>query len=633
MLKNWFLIASVTFGVGFGTTLLLSKDAKLGAIAGAAGVPGVVLSVAMLKRQRQEEVEQQLFTARTTLTNLQQQEQAINQNIQQQQAAYAEATAKCQEIDRQFAALEMQQQGHLAAVNKLEREVAAKQTITDNLAIITAEKEANVDALESKLTLLHERQQVATASLLNQQEIEAEIVKFTAARSELMAEIEAQQAAKSELALAITQLQTYQTEIQDQIAEDKEICNKAEEYLQQVALESQDKREDCQELDILIKSKSAELNNIRENLANFQQQKTDAESAIRRLAIELQEVGEAILDQENVKQTLDDEIAQLSDNNAVMQKNLLAEQMEMVEQEIRTVEFTETEPITTQLNLDDSTWEQPEELEIRANLAEFDIQDLDITYLDVACPVPAAIDFDKLTTPYVAPPPAAVVETAEFDISNVDIAGLDIPTEYAVAPEFDLDDSIQAQLDSVAQVDMPEESGVDLELALQDLEITYIDLDVDLPSEPAAAMASLLEKVEEQPALAETKADQAAFDILDLDISGLDIPSLSEMMTFNFDESILAETKPDDSMAIDQLEVQWAADPTNWAASFVGNPHLQILQHIEEHGTIAHFEAAALLNDKKVAKQFAEKVNEYAELLPFAITIERSSNGNRYLKV
>jgi hypothetical protein len=599
MLKNWFLIASVTFGVGFGTTLLLSKDAKLGAIAGAAGLPGMVLSVAMLKRQRQAEVEAQLFTARTTLTNLQQQEQAINQNIQQQQTAYQAASMQCLEIDRQFAALEMQQQGHLAAVNKLERELAAKQTIADNLAIVTAEKEANVDALEGKLALLHERQQIATASLLNQQEIEAEIVKFMAARSELMAEIEAQTATKSALALAITQLQAYQAEIQGQIAEDKEICNKAEEYLQQVALESQDKQEDCQELDVLIKSKSAELNNIRVALTNFQQQKNDAEAAIRRLAIELQDVGEAILNQENVKQALDEEIAQLADNSAVQQQNLLTSALQ-------------PEPVVAQLNLDESTWEQPEALDIKADLTEFDI-----TYLEIVNPVavvPPVIDFAKLTTPYVAPPPAAI---EEFDILNVDVVGLEIPTEYA---EFNLDDSIQAQLDYVAAVDV--EGVQDFELALQDLEITYVDLEMN----PAPSS---------EPELTETKVDTAValFDILDLDIAGLDIPSLSEMMELNLDESILAETKPDDSLEIAQLEVQWAADPTNWAASFVGNPHLPILQHIEEHGSIAHFEAAALLNDKKVAKQFAEKVSEYIELLPFEISIERSSNGNRYLKV
>jgi hypothetical protein len=538
MLKNWFLIASVTFSVGFGTTLLLSKDAKPAAIAGAAGIPGVMMSVAMLKRQRQEEVEQQLCALRTNVKSLQQQEQAMVQNIAQQQVDHQAVTVQCQEIDRQFAALEMQQQGHAAAVNKLAREIIAKQAIDIALGVSIAEKQANVEALETKLSALHEQQQVASTMLLNQQEIEAEITKFTADRTELIAELAVASASKLAMAASISQLQEYQTEIKLQIADDQEICTKAEEYLQQVDQESQDKREDCQELDILIKAKSSELNQVRTMLAGFLEQKTNAEAAIRGLAIELQQFGDAILEQEDIKNALDSEISQLADSSSAMQQNLLTAQTDLVDREIVAPEpeILNLSMADVPLNWDESTWEQPEQVEIKASVVDFDLQDLDITYLDLS-----------------------------------------------------------------------HESEADLSWA---------------------------ESTWEQPITTEAEVDDE-FDILSFDITDLDLDSLPDIMEFNIgdeDFSSLEETKPESSLRIDELEAQWTADTTNWAASFVDNPHLQILEHIAEHGSIAHFEAAAMLNNKKVAHEFAEKISSYATMLPFEIEVERSSNGNRYLK-
>jgi hypothetical protein len=89
-----------------------------------------------------------------------------------------------------------------------------------------------------------------------------------------------------------------------------------------------------------------------------------------------------------------------------------------------------------------------------------------------------------------------------------------------------------------------------------------------------------------------------------------------------------------DDMTLDQsnLEDNLNNVVANWSDSFAENPHLQVLQHIDQHGSIAHFEVTALLNDKKSAKLFGSKVLEYSQLLPFEIEIEPSKNGNRYIK-
>jgi chromosome segregation ATPase len=69
-----------------------------------------------------------------------------------------------------------------------------------------------------------------------------------------------------------------------------------------------------------------------------------------------------------------------------------------------------------------------------------------------------------------------------------------------------------------------------------------------------------------------------------------------------------------------------------WHDKFVDNPHLGVLQHIEKHGTITESEASIKLGNARSVRQFANKLEEYAQDLPFSIRVESSPKGNRYLK-
>jgi chromosome segregation ATPase len=70
----------------------------------------------------------------------------------------------------------------------------------------------------------------------------------------------------------------------------------------------------------------------------------------------------------------------------------------------------------------------------------------------------------------------------------------------------------------------------------------------------------------------------------------------------------------------------------SWHERFVDNPHLAVLQHIEKHGTITEAEASNKLGNARSVRQFANKLEEYAQKLPFAIRVESSPAGNRYIK-
>jgi chromosome segregation ATPase len=72
--------------------------------------------------------------------------------------------------------------------------------------------------------------------------------------------------------------------------------------------------------------------------------------------------------------------------------------------------------------------------------------------------------------------------------------------------------------------------------------------------------------------------------------------------------------------------------PGEWQQNFIDNPHLEILQHIEKHGAIAESEVNHKLGNPRSVRQFANKLEEYTQHLPFTIRVESSPQGNRYLK-
>jgi chromosome segregation ATPase len=69
-----------------------------------------------------------------------------------------------------------------------------------------------------------------------------------------------------------------------------------------------------------------------------------------------------------------------------------------------------------------------------------------------------------------------------------------------------------------------------------------------------------------------------------------------------------------------------------WHDKFIDNPHLSVLQHIEKHGTITEAEASSKLGNARSVRQFANRLAEYTQDLPFSIRVESSPKGNRYLK-
>jgi myosin heavy subunit len=108
------------------------------------------------------------------------------------------------------------------------------------------------------------------------------------------------------------------------------------------------------------------------------------------------------------------------------------------------------------------------------------------------------------------------------------------------------------------------------------------------------------------------------------------IAESSQWPILSLGESLFAHERP---AKVYKEYLDPASSPQqSWQDAFRDNPHLEVLRHIEEHGVLTEAEAGALLGNPRLARQFANKLSEYTLVLPFAIRVEASATGNRYLK-
>jgi myosin heavy subunit len=320
MLKNWFLITATSFGVGFGVTYLFTQSPQPSVIAGAAGTTGAIGSIVLGAKQRKQEIERQAQSLRMTVDILEQQEKNLGQQLHSHQDNRQTIQYQVEQLEQQLVGLQSKQQGQVASIAKFDRELETKR----NSVIELDTKRVELNNITAEIANFQQQQATAQAALLELQSIEAEITIYSGT--------------KAQLVLAVSRLEAYQTEIKIQIADDKDTCEKAEEYLQCVDQEVNDKQADLLELDINIKSKVSELNTCRKQLTELSQQKNEAELAIKELAVELQKAGEAILNQENIQQVAEVESAQLASDIASLKLELLDRHSQMTDASLQYVD-------------------------------------------------------------------------------------------------------------------------------------------------------------------------------------------------------------------------------------------------------------------------------------------------------
>jgi chromosome segregation ATPase len=178
----------------------------------------------------------------------------------------------------------------------------------------------------------------------------------------------------------------------------------------------------------------------------------------------------------------------------------------------------------------------------------------------------------------------------------------------------------------------------DTELALQAKQVQFDELVAKLSIENEALEERLRQREDSLNPLSdqmlqrelriaqlELNSRQAELDNLELKIHSK--LRLIDEIDLENNLQILEPQPPKIDRDIDTIAVTGA-----WYDKFIDNPHLTVLKHIEKHGTITEAEASSKLGNARSVRQFANKLEEYAQDLPFSIRVESSPKGNRYLK-
>jgi hypothetical protein len=166
-------------------------------------------------------------------------------------------------------------------------------------------------------------------------------------------------------------------------------------------------------------------------------------------------------------------------------------------------------------------------------------------------------------------------------------------------------------------------------------ELTAIILATQIPDQPADPieqdpLSDRLLQRELKIAQLELSSRQAELDNLEFKLQKK-LESISELDLSEIDLADSFQAFEPQPPIVDR-EIDEIACLDEWYEKFVDNPHLTVLKHIEKHGTITESEASKKLGNARSVRQFANKLEEYAEDLPFSIRVESSPKGNRYLK-
>ncbi len=195
MLKNWFLLASVSCGVGFGSTFVISRNLQQSTLAGLVTVPAVATSLTLLSHQRKREIERQVAKSQSSLNHVRQQEQVVQDN-------YQKVSTQGQKLQTEIAQLRLNVDQYREKRAKLEQEI-------NSLVLHKQAQESSLAQLETQITNKQN----------NLEKINVELAQSKSKRKlEIDAEIRQNSIFKKQLEFEIAYLQDQERSLHARIA-------------------------------------------------------------------------------------------------------------------------------------------------------------------------------------------------------------------------------------------------------------------------------------------------------------------------------------------------------------------------------------------------------------------------------
>jgi chromosome segregation ATPase len=622
MLKNWLTSGAVAFGVSCACVFPFNRNLAQSVLIGLATIPGAIACSSIRLRQRDRHVNRQLTAEISRLNGLRQQSERVEQHLQN--------TLK----DRQSLEARVRQLNNLAAnlTDRIERDTQSQHQLEQNLVSIVIyceEREEIVTKLNSKISDKQASLLDLTAKLadIRQQltHTESELTKKQAKLAELVTQIDnntnelavndpnlsairaEQNAGKIELANLAT-LERNNAEF-----DDRSLVNLRAE-LNNVEARYKEKQAQLEYLETQVFSRNNDIVTSDRELQLIQSQLVNRQGELANLETQLQAKIAAVseIDLIGLQAQLEELAAERDANRtqlAALASQLLAKTTE-IESSDRHLQSLRSEIDSRQSELTDLAAQH------QAKMAEVDRIDLiglraELNTLESANSTKqaqlAAIESQLLIK-------AAEIESSDrhLQLNQAELTNLitQIQAQTAVASQIDIV-ALRSQLNSI------ELQSRDKQAKLTELEAQLIAKNAELATLKDDIELTKLELQDRHTELADLEAKIYA--------------KLEEMDEVDRDLNITLQRiepqPPQTSRGIENLLKQG-----EWHHNFIDNPHLEILQHIEKHGAIAESEVNHKLGNPRSVRQFANKLEEYTQYLPFAIRVESSPQGNRYIK-
>jgi hypothetical protein len=310
MLKNWFLLASVSYGIGCGFSFLASRDLQHSLRAGAGTVPAVVVSISILARQRRQEIERQVAITQHVLGSLQEQQRQLTQKIQAEEVAHQNLSTESQQLRELLATLNQSadrngraQQAIQQEIEALDRQRAATQQSLQALqekldAQHSTELEFQQTIYQSQIQIQEYDQQLQAANEkadFSQQQVITAAAKLQEIEEATVQSWQSQAIAvqsQQDIEEIVAELVERQKALVKQVYAETEKCGSIASEIDQLTAQRTEIHEQIQRLNEIVNEKQLLLNDLKINLIEKQTLLDNSDNSLA----ERQEIASNIFD-------------------------------------------------------------------------------------------------------------------------------------------------------------------------------------------------------------------------------------------------------------------------------------------------------------------------------------------------
>lgn len=186
MIKDWFILGSVAFSIGFGFSLPLTRDVRQSLLAGATTVPAATAGVWAVTQRRKQSIATAFSSLQSEVQSLESQRQDLERSLQQakRQAEQLEASLQAQQTEKQQ--LEQITAGLAKQKRDLDQEAQRLQKWLQELR----DREATLNRSLSQSAIDLERNQTEKQSIQTQlSELEAQLSEQEETKQKIEREI------------------------------------------------------------------------------------------------------------------------------------------------------------------------------------------------------------------------------------------------------------------------------------------------------------------------------------------------------------------------------------------------------------------------------------------------------------